>query len=91
MGMPKQKKSIRFKPDSGDIANFKLTAKNENKDSEFWVPSLIIDESAKGCAVLSLLDSVLDVGRLALIEVGKLPIAKAEIRWGILIEPNVLD
>jgi hypothetical protein len=72
------RKNVRFKPDPLDYAwsDVRLPGK--------FAPQfvgLIVEESAKGCSLALLSRDELKVGQFCRVQVGKLPVLKAEVRW----------
>ena len=74
-----KRKSIRFKPDAGTLASL-LTDSKGKKLSEPQV-ALVVEESYRGCSLITLKGASLVEGAVILVKVGKLSPLPAEIRW----------
>lgn len=76
-----RRRSIRFSPDAGTYAKIDLEASRPDGSFRPSVVALVPEESAKGVGLVVLATSELQVGKYCRIQVGKLPILRAEVRW----------
>jgi len=88
-GKKNRRNSIRFKPDEGTYA---LIDPQPDFSAEFdpTVPALVFSESHKGCGLVILLTPKLLVGEIIRVQVGNLPIFRAEVRWRDQIDSQVV-
>ncbi|MGK5088479.1 hypothetical protein WDW86_13045 [Bdellovibrionota bacterium FG-2] len=87
MTKPNQRKSIRFSPDPGTLAQIEIPL----KDGAFAPKDvgLVLNESNRGCAVVVTRKSFLKAGELWRIKIGHLEPLKAQIKWVTELDMDV--
>ena len=88
---PKSKRrSIRFAPDVGTFARIDLESSRPDGSFQPSVVALVPEESAKGVGVVVLTTPDLQIGSFCRIQVGKLPVLRAEVRWRQEVDPGII-
>ncbi|HAR42495.1 MAG TPA: hypothetical protein DCS07_07665 [Bdellovibrionales bacterium] len=84
-----RRNSIRFKPDEGTYA---LIDPKPDFSAEFepTTPALVFSESHKGCGLVILMTSKLLVGEIIRVQVGNLPVFRAEVRWREQVDSQII-
>jgi hypothetical protein len=75
------RKSIRFEPDEGTIAQIDPTAQEDKSKFRPTIQALVIDEALDGCGVVLVKNTALGEGDICLIKVGQLDPLIGEVRW----------
>ncbi|OFZ55910.1 MAG: hypothetical protein A2428_05185 [Bdellovibrionales bacterium RIFOXYC1_FULL_54_43] len=94
MDQPSDKKpvikrnSVRFAPDEGVYALVDATPGTAGFDPT--IPALIFSESHKGCGIVVLTTTKLQIGDHVKIQVGDLPVLRAEVRWREQVDPLIV-
>ena len=80
--------NMRYKPQTPIHAVIDV----ESTKLEFspTIPALVFDESFKGCGLVVLETTLLQVGDRIRVQIGKLPIFNAEVRWRQEIADDIL-
>lgn len=81
-----KRKSIRFKPDPLDHALIDLNLTGRFAPEYI---ALIAEEAPKGCGLVLLGETKLEVGDVCRVKVGRLAAMKAEVRWRTDLDPTV--
>jgi len=83
-----KRNSVRFKPDEGTYALIDTDA--DTKEFDPNLPVLVFSEAHKGVGIIALTTPKLQVGDPLKIQVGNLPVLKAEVRWREQVDPQVI-
>ncbi len=75
------RKSIRFEPDEGTIAQIDPTAHDDKSKFQPKILALVIDEALDGCGIVLVNNKTLFEGDICLIKVGQLDPLIGEVRW----------
>lgn len=85
---PIKRNSVRFDPDEGTYALIDADPKERSFDPT--IPALVFSEAHKGCGLVILATSKLQVGDVFKVQVGDLPVLSAEIRWREQVDQQVI-
>lgn len=83
-----KRNSIRYKPDEGTYAL--IDPNPEGPTFDPTIPALVFSEAHKGCGIVVLSTPKLLVGDIVRIQVGALPVFRAEVRWREQVEAQIL-
>lgn len=83
-----KRSSVRFSPDQGTYALIDTRVDSPTFDPT--IPALVFSESHKGSGLVAMMTPLLQVGNIIKVQVGNLPVLKAEIRWREQIDPQVI-
>lgn len=75
------RRSLRFQPDEGNIAEIDPEAKDNKNNFKARIRALIVDEALEGCCLVLTHNRLLQVGDICLVKVGMLDPLISEVRW----------
>ncbi len=85
-----RRRSIRYSPDAGTIARIDLESARADGSFQPSITALVPEESAKGAGVVILQTTELQMGATCRVQVGQLPILRAEVRWRQQVDPGII-